>query len=320
MRQKKIQDERKIAVYRDLTRKVFKSRDQGCYTKEALKDTTRLLQANPEFNAVWNYRRETLLQLGPSLDSEFWDNELMFTLAQLKMYPKVYWIWNHRLWTLEHHSESSVKVWERELAMVSKLLKLDARNFHGWHYRRLILDKIESQTGCNRDKEELEFVTDNINKNISNYSAWHQRTVLIPRLFANKQIPDERDFLTQEFAYITNAIFTDAEDQSVWFYIKWFIKNDMVVNALGREEFTRLLQDLEKNIRVINQDDLEFSGKQNNWCLKILIVVEKVQREMGAANQSHTNEYLEQLTDADPLRKNRYMSLGEAEKNRLQSI
>lgn len=298
-------------MYRDLTSKVLKSRDQCCYTPESLKDTTRLLQANPEFNAIWNYRREILIRLKPTLDEEFWDSELMFTLAQLKMFPKVYWIWNHRLWTLENHSKSSVKVWEKELAMVSKLLQLDARNFHGWHYRRLILDKIEKFTGCNRDKEELKFVTENINKNISNYSAWHQRTVLIPRLFANKHISDEKEFMRKEFAYITNAIFTDAEDQSVWFYINWFIKNEMVLSALEREEYINLLQDLEKNIRVINQDDLEFSGKQNNWCLKILIVIEKVQREMGLTIESHTNEYLKQLIEADPLRKNRYVSLGE---------
>lgn len=193
--------------------------------------------------------------------------------------------------------------------MVSKLLQLDARNFHGWHYRRLILDKLEKATGCSRDKEELEFVTENINRNISNYSAWHQRTVLIPRLFAEKKIPDEREFLKQEFGYITNAIFTDAEDQSVWFYIKWFIRNEMVINALGREEYIRLLQNLERDIRVINQDDLEFSGKQNNWCLKILIVIEKVAGDMGVDMKSHTSEYLKQLIEADPLRKNRYISL-----------
>lgn len=287
----------------------MQSRDDGKLTEEALKSTTRLLQTNPEFNAIWNYRREIIDRLSPSLSSEFWDNELLFTLMLLKQYPKVYWIWNHRIWTLQHHSDRTTTVWETELAMVSKLLQLDARNFHGWHYRRLILNQLEALTGHKRDKEEFEYVTQNINKNISNYSAWHQRAALISSLFANGEIADEQQFVRDEFAYITNAVFTDAEDQSVWFYTKWFIKNENVLNALGRDEYIKLLQELQSNIVVINQDDLEFSGKDNNWCLKILIFIEGIQQDLGLKVESHSEQYLKQLIDADPLRKNRYMSL-----------
>lgn len=309
LKQKRVQDKKKIETYRALVDEVLKLRDDGHFSKESLKATTKLLQENPEFNAIWNYRREILDRLAPSLDSEFWDNELMFTLIQLKQYPKVYWIWNHRLWTLQHHSDRTTKIWETELAMTSNLLQIDARNFHGWHYRRLILNKLENVTGVNRDKDELEYVTKNINKNISNYSAWHQRAALISNLFSNNEIPDERQFIQDEFAYITNAIFTDAEDQSVWFYTKWFIKNGNVQKALSREEFIRLLQDLQNNIIMINQDDIDFSGNENNWCLKILIVIEGIQRDLGLQVESHSNDYLQQLITADPLRKNRYLSL-----------
>ncbi|QLL33483.1 hypothetical protein HG536_0E03940 [Torulaspora globosa] len=309
LKQKRIQDQRKIASYRELVDEVLKLRDDGCFTNESLKATTRLLQANPEFNAIWNYRREIVDRLAPSLDSGFWNDELMFTLVLLKQYPKVYWIWNHRIWTLQHHSDRTTTVWENELAMVSKLLQLDARNFHGWHYRRLILNKLEKLTSRNRDADELQYVTQNINKDISNYSAWHQRASLISSLFDNHEIADERKFILDEFAYITNAIFTDAEDQSVWFYTKWFIKYVNVSKVLGHGEYIRQLQDLKSNIIAINQDDVEFSGKENNWCLKILIFIEGIEQELGLQIESHSEAYLKQLIIADPLRKNRYLSL-----------
>lgn len=288
---------------------LLKLRDDKSYTLDSLTKTTLLLRINPEFNAIWNYRRDIISDMVNTLDTEFWKNELVFTLALLKQYPKVYWIWTHRLWTLEHQPDSSVNAWKLELGMVSKLLEMDARNYHGWHYRRIITDRIEKINGQSMDKGELEYATENINKNISNFSAWHQRAVLIPRMFANNEISDKKTFVEDEFAYITNAMFTDAEDQSVWFYIKWFIKNDIVSKTLGNDEYIRLLQELKTNILIINQDDLEFSGKQNNWCLKILIALEDVQKDLGVEIQTHSKEYLEQLIEADPLRKNRYLFL-----------
>lgn len=309
IKQKRIQDQKKIANYRELVKDLLNLKDAKSYTSNSLTKTTVLLRINPEFNAIWNYRRDIISDIANKLDAEFWNNELLFTLALLKQYPKVYWIWNHRLWTLEHQQDSSVDVWKIELGMASKLLQMDARNFHGWHYRRIIIDRIEKLTGHSMDEEELEFATENINKNISNFSAWHQRAVLIPRMFANDEISDKKTFVENEFAYITHAMFTDAEDQSVWFYIKWFIKNDLVSKTLGNDEYIRLLQELKNNILIINQDDLDFSGKQNNWCLKILIALEDVQKALGIEIEAHSNEYLKQLIEADPLRKNRYLHL-----------
>lgn len=309
LKQKKVQDQKKIADYRKLVKKVLDSRDGHIYDLNSLKDTTQLLQANPEYNAAWNYRRDIIVHLESELDLQFWGNELLFTLSQLRQYPKVYWIWNHRLWVLSHHLDSSVKVWEEELQMVSKLLVMDARNFHGWLYRRIIVKNIERITGRRRDEEELAYTTENINKNISNFSAWHQRTVLLSEMFARGEIENETKFIQDEFSYITNAMFTDAEDQSVWFYIKWFIKNSIVYDTLESDEYISLLQELRNNITVINQDDFDFSGKQNNWCLKILIVLNDILKDLGVCTEIHNREYLAQLIEADPLRKKRYLYL-----------
>jgi hypothetical protein len=57
-------------------------------------------------------------------------------MAALKVYPKVYWIWNHRRWCLENVPSGpeddligwKKASWERELAVIEKLLEIDGRN------------------------------------------------------------------------------------------------------------------------------------------------------------------------------------------------
>lgn len=309
MRQKRVQDERKIYEYRHLTEDVLNLRDEQIYSTGAFEKTSALLEKNPEFNAIWNYRRDITSNLSSELEISFWNKELAFVMLQLKKYPKVYWIWNHRLWVLEHYPTDLPKIWQTELAVVNKLLEQDARNYHGWHYRRIVVGKIENITNKSLDKEEFEYTTNKINNNISNYSAWHQRVQIVSRMFQKGEIGNQRKYIQTEISYIINAIFTDAEDQSVWFYIKWFIKNDTVFKTLGKREYVQMLRDLRENIVLINNDEIDFSGKQNIWCLKILLVLESILKENESLTESNSEAYLTQLIDTDPLRKKRYLHL-----------
>ncbi|EDO17642.1 hypothetical protein Kpol_1004p16 [Vanderwaltozyma polyspora DSM 70294] len=309
LKQKKLQDQKKISEYRDLTKTVLDKKRKEIYTLETFDLTTQVLKINPEFNSVWNYRRDIINSLRDGLAIESWEDELNFTMAQMKVFPKVYWIWNHRVWILNNYPNSPLKIWQRELVIASKVLEMDARNYHAWHYRRIIVNEIEKISGKSMDKSELEYTTLNINQNISNFSSWHQRAKLLPRMFSTDEVMDKKKFINDEVSYITNAMFTDAEDQSVWLYIKWFIKNEIVSKTLSGDEYQKMLKDLKNNILAINEDEVEFSGVQNNWCLKILIVIEDIETSLGITNTSNKTEYIEQLIEADPLRKNRYMHL-----------
>lgn len=289
------------------------TRDNGIFTIDALQLTSKILELNPEFNTIWNYRRDIILNVTNDVKSDFWESELQFTMEKLKRFPKVYWIWNHRIWVLVNYPNATDKIWLRELFVVDKLLSMDARNYHGWHYRRLIVKTLESITGTLMDKEELKYVTTIINKNISNYSAWHQRVQLITNIFNKHELNKEemKGMVLSEISYITNAIYTDADDQSVWFYTNWFIANDIVRLVLTNEEYIKMLKDIKDNVVLINNDDVEFSGKENNWCLKILIVIEKALKEAGyELNEDElTEEYLKKLIENDPQRRNRYIHL-----------
>lgn len=79
------------------------------------------------------------------------EDDLQLTEHALRAHPKVYWIWNHRMWCLTQYpssasssssGDSSSWVWERELKLVEKMLDLDARNFHGWNCRRAITTEL----------------------------------------------------------------------------------------------------------------------------------------------------------------------------------
>lgn len=310
LRQKRKEDKKKIETYRALVEQMFQLRDNSNYSLEAMQLTTKVLDINPEFNTVWNYRRDIITNMGKLVDEKFWQDELKFTMIQLKKFPKVYWIWNHRVWILNNIPTNQLIMWQGELVAVNALLEMDARNFHGWHYRRIVTSNIERLTKNSLNKQEFEYVTAKINKNISNYSAWHQRVQLITSMLSNDQIINKYDFINKEIEYITNAIFTDAEDQSVWFYTMWVIKFPVIKELLGQDGYLKFLKELRESAEIINMDELEFSGKDNIWCLKIILEIDVIQNSLGCVtDKSVCKDNLEKLIKFDPFRQHRYRYL-----------
>lgn len=103
------------------------------------------------------------------------------------------------------------------------MLARDARNFHGWGYRRLVVQRLESRElnvlaeggeeqgegkgekeevtrevkrerkvgGETRTKQELDYATRMVNSNLSNFSAWHNRSKLLPLELSESQASNE---------------------------------------------------------------------------------------------------------------------------------
>ncbi|CAK9438497.1 uncharacterized protein LODBEIA_P27210 [Lodderomyces beijingensis] len=210
--QKYEKDKPKIAHYNELTAYLFEQRQHQIYNEQTLQFTTSLLKLNPEFYTMWNYRREIMHHMyspTPDIYVRVLNDELNFVLASLKRFPKVYWIWNHRSWCLFKLVELKSVNWEFEFKTVSKMLELDQRNFHGWHYRRFVVENLEleqqqQQVESGGDKndgkgdgddnsnklailqlnfDEFDYTTSKIQRDFSNFSAWHNRTKLIPKIF-----------------------------------------------------------------------------------------------------------------------------------------
>jgi len=128
-------------------------------------------------------------------------SDLLFLIPLLRSFPKCYWIWNYRLWLLDEAKRLlplplARGLWQEELALVGRMLSLDSRNFHGWGYRRFVVETLEMllSEGTTRKTmapEEFEYAKKMISTNLSNFSAWHYRTKLIQRLLNENSANDE---------------------------------------------------------------------------------------------------------------------------------
>ncbi|KAI3726568.1 hypothetical protein L1987_66366 [Smallanthus sonchifolius] len=220
----------KAAKIRSLQSQFLLNHHNNIYTKEALEINAKLIESNPEFMTAWNYRKlafEHNLSNQSEADSDHiksvMDEELQVVENALRKNFKSYGAWHHRKWVISKGSSST----ERELRLLNLFQKQDTRNFHAWNYRRFIagLKNIS-------DEKELQFTTDMINDNFSNYSAWHNRSVLLSHLLEKKVVgyfPKEI-FLKEEYEFVRNAVFTDPDDQSGWFYHLWLLDQTVKVD------------------------------------------------------------------------------------------
>lgn len=323
--------------------------------------TSALLQQNPEYYTIWNYRRILLLdvferELNPTASASplpedtvaanndnltpaqreislLIKEDLHFLIPLLKQYPKCYWIWNHRSWLLATATEhlpatQSAELWQGELSLVSKMLALDSRNFHGWSYRREVVGELErlGNEGKSMSEEEFEYTTKMIKTNLSNFSAWHNRSQLIPRILEERAAGtvERREFFDQEFELITRALYTDPYDQSLWFYHQYlmsildpssptnsstYARNNAILSPVTNADRLHYLEqeldsiremlDGAEDCKYIYQALLDYSGRY---------------LEVDAGNKKITTQemsgWLEELRRLDPLREGRWRDLG----------
>lgn len=98
------------------------------YDAETFSLTTKILQWNPDYYTIWNYRRILILDQiknEPEKEKKLYQHELVFFLQLIKINPKSYWLWNHRIWSLQNMPNPD---WDAELGLVDKMLTMDARN------------------------------------------------------------------------------------------------------------------------------------------------------------------------------------------------
>ena len=66
--------------------------------------------------------------------------------------------------------------------------------------------------------DELQYAQEKIQENFSNYSAFHHRSN-----FIKKNSPSIMEVLPSEFSIVENAIFTEPDDQSAWWYHQFLL-------------------------------------------------------------------------------------------------
>uniref|UniRef100_T1KVM9 Geranylgeranyl transferase type-2 subunit alpha n=1 Tax=Tetranychus urticae TaxID=32264 RepID=T1KVM9_TETUR len=246
--------------------KAWSKRSNQCFDEEALKLTGRILLQNADYQTIWNFRREIILHWkdhglpkkvpepvkldncddqkqdlvisGDAIGDNNQNNdgvsgasilemekvymeELKFTSSCLIKHPKSYGTWYHRRYIILLMQNPPFK---EEIQACDHFLDLDERNFHCWDYRRFICNcgKIDPQN-------ELQFTQRKIAQNFSNFSSFYYRSSLLTMAHQEK-ILNINDVWNSEYETVSNAIFVDPNDQSPWFYHKWLLAVDQLIN------------------------------------------------------------------------------------------
>ena len=265
----------------------------------------KMLTMNPDFYSLWNFRREILEHeySKKPFDRDAGERELTLSSLAIQKNPKSYPAWQHRLWV-------GSKVvggidYNEEIRLCDKFLSVDQRNFHCWNYRREVV-----KLGNISSEDEMEFSMKKIGENFSNYSAFHHRSVYLKDCDG-----DINDRLEKELSIVHDAIFTEPDDQSAWWYYQFLMNWGNEKQKLGDDA------DLKSRFRdILNQQietvksllDLESESK---WAMVTLAYLLQLLMKMGSdsdENEGLTEErcsLLRRLCELDKAHKNRYLYL-----------
>ncbi|KAI3381485.1 hypothetical protein SNEBB_001984 [Seison nebaliae] len=151
--EKRKKEEEKWQKIKKLRNQLFEMRRQCVYSEESLQLTTKFLLNIVEFQTIWNFRKEILLDLSRQLNEIFSSDEETRKDEQYKLFklefdivsnclrenPKAYCLWFHRQWCLSQKSMNNLEEIESELKLTKQFIGYDERNFHCWDYRRYLL-------------------------------------------------------------------------------------------------------------------------------------------------------------------------------------
>ena len=324
------ENEERAATYRGRSQAALERRKAKLYDDESLAAVARVVQENPDFATLWNFRREVLQNMHPDAPqaaaaaaaaagksdegaaasqidlSEPVDPsearrvacaaEFQLTQECLGINPKSYPVWYHRQWVLEWGR--CAWQWPVEIKLTGKLLALDDRNFHCWTYRRFVV-RVASVAA----EAELAFTTQKIEANFSNYSAWHYRSKLLPTIYqegggaggaAGAQTLGT--VLRDELQLVRNAFFTAPEDSSAWFYHRWLLAQlrPGARSAAPPEEYHGVVRE---ELGMV-EELLELEP----GCKWVLAAAAFLGRELDAASAAAADARLTELQAVDPLR------------------
>jgi geranylgeranyl transferase type-2 subunit alpha len=211
------------------------------FSDESFAKCFELLQLNPELALAWNFRRQIVLSKPDSERLAVMKKELKVlngVMVDLRM-TKSYCLWNHRRWLLQQLRPVYYEVIPGELKLVSKILGLDARNFHAWSYRHWLRENFESV-----ELDDIEYSKKLIEKDFSNYSAWFLR---LKALTGEGAVFDP----FEELETVWSGIFTEPTDQSVWQFHDWLVEKWPELSSMDAEYF----KDLED---MVTDSDLKY--------------------------------------------------------------
>lgn len=326
--------EAKVDAYLKLSGKLLGARNQARGNPAAALEQAagqglplqaQLLKINPDYATLWNHRKEMLLaQANPEgaatsragsgchqppapLAPEVLAAELELTALCIQKQPKSYGAWHHRLWSVRGGGANL----DDEIALCGEFLHADERNFHCWAYRMQVAAMAHIPA-----EAELTFTTEKITENFSNYSAFHYRSKLLERMdreaAAEGKDVDTLGRLRDELTIVTQAAFTEPDDQSAWWYHRFLLA--WATRSLGGEaELAALREVLEGEVEQLKE--LIEMEPQCKWAHLTLADTLSRMIDISAAEEgkdelvAEWEEVTGRLIELDPTRAAYYRSL-----------
>ncbi|RYH19534.1 hypothetical protein EON65_25955 [archaeon] len=214
--------------------------------------------------------------------------------------------WHHRLWIVDRF----VIDYESELSLCKEFLTADQRNFHCWNYRRAVFQRSGLQPSS-----ELDFCLDKIQENFSNYSAFHHRSIYIKYAEMSMQ-----EIFDSEWPLIENAVYTEPDDQSAWWYYQFLVTlaHGHIADAEDAQEYVQWLQSvLTRHMEVLlGLIEVEETSRWPHMILVFLIDMLLSpqcrpvlnEEEIGKLTEDR-EKYLVKLIELDPIHEQRYRFL-----------
>ncbi len=181
----------------------------------------------------------------------------------------------------------------------------------------MVVEQLESPAlqGKSMAEEEFSYTTKMVNANLSNFSAWHNRSQLIPRLLEERGAThaERLAFCDEEFDTMRNALWTDASDQSLWFYHQFLMITLLDPSATIIPDLT--IEDRHKYATQQIEDLNEMlDGEENaKWVYNglleyTLMIFKMLRREPTTEATGNMETWLKELIRLDPLRKGRWQA------------
>ncbi|KAJ8901355.1 hypothetical protein NDN08_007201 [Rhodosorus marinus] len=298
----------RLSSLSELGRRALECKVEADLSDEAEALVRKVVESNPDDYTLWNYRREWLLSLkGEAHDRlvKVWNDELRLTEKALLRHPKAYATWQHRVWLLAEAKDMEIDLatrtglFEKELALCSKMLKMDARNFHAWaHWER-----VSKIAGKHEPARVVEYTEQQINADFSNYSAWHYRSVNLAEGIPIQDKTALDQLLDEEVDRLRQAFYTDPDSQSAWFYYRWLLNGAPYYSEGKTSALFNIKDEFLKNELKACQEliDLEPFSK---WALltKVYLL-----RRLG--REAEAEDTIVKLTEIDPMRLGYYRNL-----------
>ncbi|KAB1203928.1 Geranylgeranyl transferase type-2 subunit alpha [Morella rubra] len=184
----------KVEKLRSLQSQFLSNHHNKIYTREALEVNAKLLEINPEYYTAWNFRKLAV---------------------------------EHRMSQPDSDPDSVKSILNEELKVVESALKQNFKSYGAWHHRKWVLSK-----GHSSIDNELRLLDRYQKVDPRNFHAWnYRRCVLLSNLLKRKvqRFFPKEVVLNEEYNLVHQALFTDPDDQSGWFYHLWLL--DQTVKA-----------------------------------------------------------------------------------------